>query len=49
MVSAEPAVREGLLRFVREVWRTHAASWSAAFWPEMTERRDQEIKVTTNV
>jgi type 1 glutamine amidotransferase/sugar phosphate isomerase/epimerase len=39
-VSADPAVREGLLRYVREgggVGGIHAASWSAAFWPEFME------------
>jgi len=39
-VSADPAVREGLLRFVREgggVGGIHAASWSFAFWPEFME------------
>jgi type 1 glutamine amidotransferase/sugar phosphate isomerase/epimerase len=39
-VSADPAVREGLLRFVREgggLGGIHAASWSAAFWPEFME------------
>jgi type 1 glutamine amidotransferase/sugar phosphate isomerase/epimerase len=39
-VSADPAVREGLLRYVREgggIGGIHAASWSAAFWPELME------------
>jgi hypothetical protein len=39
-VSADPAVREGLLRYVREgggLGGIHAASWSAAFWPEFME------------
>ena len=39
-ISADPAVRAGLLRFVREgggLGGIHAASWSAAFWPEFME------------
>jgi type 1 glutamine amidotransferase/sugar phosphate isomerase/epimerase len=39
-ISADPSVREGLLRFVREgggLGGIHAASWSAAFWPEFME------------
>jgi type 1 glutamine amidotransferase len=39
-VSADPAVREGILRFVREgggLGGLHAVSWSAAFWPEFME------------
>jgi type 1 glutamine amidotransferase len=39
-ISADPAVREGLLRFVREgggLGGIHAAAWSAAFWPEFME------------
>jgi type 1 glutamine amidotransferase/sugar phosphate isomerase/epimerase len=39
-ISADPTVREGLLRFVREgggLGGIHAASWSAAFWPEFME------------
>jgi type 1 glutamine amidotransferase len=39
-ISTDPAVREGLLRFVREgggVGGIHAASWSFAFWPEFME------------
>jgi len=39
-VSADPAVREGILRFVREgggIGGIHAVSWSAAFWPEFME------------
>ena len=39
-VSADPGVREGLLRYVREgggVGGIHAASWSTAFWPEFME------------
>jgi hypothetical protein len=39
-ISADPAVREGLLRFVREgggIGGIHAASWSTAFWPEFME------------
>jgi type 1 glutamine amidotransferase/sugar phosphate isomerase/epimerase len=39
-ISADPMVREGLLRFVREgggIGGIHAASWSAAFWPEFME------------
>ena len=39
-ISADPEVREGLLRFVREgggLGGIHAASWSFAFWPEFME------------
>jgi len=39
-VSADPTVREGLLRYVREgggIGGIHAASWSTAFWPEFME------------
>jgi type 1 glutamine amidotransferase/sugar phosphate isomerase/epimerase len=39
-VTADPAVREGLLRYVREgggIGGIHAASWSTAFWPEFME------------
>ncbi len=39
-VSGDPAIREGILRFVREgggIGGIHAASWSAAFWPEFME------------
>ena len=39
-ISADPTVRAGLLRFVREgggLGGIHAASWSAAFWPEFME------------
>ena len=39
-VSGDPAVREGILRYVREgggLGGIHAVSWSAAFWPEFME------------
>ena len=38
--TADPAVREGLLRFVREgggLGGIHATAWTAAFWPELME------------
>jgi type 1 glutamine amidotransferase/sugar phosphate isomerase/epimerase len=38
--TADPAVREGLLRYVREgggLGGIHAAAWTLAFWPEFME------------
>jgi type 1 glutamine amidotransferase/sugar phosphate isomerase/epimerase len=39
-MTADPAVQEGLLRFVREgggLGGIHGAAWGAAFWPEFME------------